>query len=100
MGIRVEFTGAIVYYAHVARDVYSLRVFLIMQTRKQSLIEAWTNVAIGWLVGLGTQIIVFPLYGMKVKLIDNMQITIIFTIVSLIRSYLLRRFYNAYHRKI
>jgi membrane protein implicated in regulation of membrane protease activity len=69
-----------------------------MQTRRQSLLEAWTNVAIGWLVGLLTQIVVFPLYGMKVKLIDNMQITIIFTIVSLIRSYLLRRFYNELHR--
>jgi hypothetical protein len=68
-----------------------------MQTRRQSLLEAWTNVTIGWLVGLGTQIVVFPLYGMKVKLIDNMQITIIFTIVSLIRSYLLKRFYNIYH---
>lgn len=69
-----------------------------MQTRIQSLIESCANVVIGYGVALGTQLVVFPLYGMEVKLHQNIQIGIIFTVVSLVRSYFLRRFYNRKHK--
>lgn len=69
-----------------------------MQTRWQSFIESWANVLIGYGVALLTQIIVFPMYGMTVSLSQNVQIGVIFTLVSLARSYALRRLFNRWHR--
>lgn len=65
-----------------------------MQTRSQSAIESVANVAIGIAVALLTQLIVFPLYGLEVQLSDNLQISGWFTLVSLLRSYCVRRFFN------
>lgn len=65
-----------------------------MQSRLQSLIEAWANVIAGYFIALATQIIVFPLFGMTVSLGQNIQIGLIFTVVSLARSYCLRRLFN------
>lgn len=69
-----------------------------MQSRLQSLIESAVNIAIGYFVALATQLIVFPLYGMTVSLAANVQIGIIFTVVSLIRNYGVRRVFNRLHR--
>ena len=56
------------------------------------------NIAVGYSVALMTQIVVFPLYGMEVRLSQNVQIGMIFTVVSLVRSYALRRVFNRIHR--
>ena len=64
------------------------------QTRLHSLVEAVANVVIGYGVALSTQVVVFPLFGMRVSLSDNIAIGAIFTVVSLVRTYLLRRLFN------
>lgn len=64
------------------------------QSKKQSLKETVISTFIGLAVSLITQIVVFPLYGMKVSFNQNIQITIIFTIVSILRGYLVRRYFN------
>lgn len=64
------------------------------QSKKQSLKETVISTIIGLLVSLLTQIIIFPLYGLEVKFTQNVQITIIFTIVSIIRGYSVRRYFN------
>jgi hypothetical protein len=69
-----------------------------MQTRMQSLIEAWVNVIIGYFVALVAQLIVFPLYDLEVSFSQNLQIGLIFTVVSILRSYMLRRLFNRLHR--
>ena len=66
-----------------------------MQSRFMSSIEAATNVAVGYGVAVLTQVMVFPLFGLQVSLRDNFLLGTVFTSVSLIRSYLLRRFFNA-----
>ena len=68
-----------------------------MQTRTQSLIEASANVAIGYLVALSAQMIVFPVLGIEVNLSQNLLIGAIFTAVSLLRSYAVRRVFNWMH---
>lgn len=68
-----------------------------MQTRLQSFIEAWSNVAIGYFVAPAAQLIVFPLYDIDVSVSQNIQIGLIFTAVSIARSYLLRRLFNRMH---
>jgi len=69
-----------------------------MQTRLQSFLEAWINVIIGYIVALAAQIIVFPWYDIDVSISQNLQIGLIFTTVSIARSYLVRRLFNRLHR--
>ena len=65
-----------------------------MQTKKQSLLESFTNVLIGVVVALMAQIAIFPLFDIHVPLSDNIAIATLFTVVSLVRSYLVRRYFN------
>ena len=65
-----------------------------MQTRIQSFIESVANVAIGYVVALVTQLIAFPLLGIPVSIEQNLLIGVIFTAVSLVRSYIVRRAFN------
>lgn len=69
-----------------------------MQTRKQSLIESVANVVIGYLVALAAQLLVFPALGIAVSLSQNILIGAIFTVVSIARSYCVRRLFNRLHR--
>lgn len=67
-----------------------------MQTRLSSLIEALIGTAIGFLVSLLLTAWLLPKYGHAVSWSDNFQITSVFTIASVLRAYLLRRFFNNY----
>jgi len=69
-----------------------------MQTRFQSFIESLANIAIGYGVALGAQLLVFPLFSINIPMSSNVVIGIIFTLISLVRSYALRRFFNWLHR--
>jgi hypothetical protein len=57
--------------------------------------EAVTNVAVGYFVAVLSQIVVFPLVGVESSLSQNAQIGAYFTVISLTRSYLIRRLFNA-----
>ena len=65
------------------------------QTRLQSLIESVMNIAIGYLVALGSQLLIFPMFDIHVSLTTNMWIGAWFTLISLVRSYVIRRWFNA-----
>jgi hypothetical protein len=65
------------------------------QSRRMSLIEAVANVVVGYAVAVLTQIIVFPLFGLQVSLVDNLVIGVAFTAISLARSFVLRRVFEA-----
>ena len=67
-----------------------------MQTRTRSMVEAITNVVIGFLVAYGANLTVLPAFGYHVTLSEGAYIGIIFTIISLVRSYLVRRLFNYY----
>ena len=67
-----------------------------MQSKRGSLIEAIINVVVGYMVAVVTNMVVLPLFDIHVGLGDNMLIGLIFTAVSLGRSYLLRRIFNRY----
>jgi hypothetical protein len=64
------------------------------QTRTHSLIESATNIAIGYSVALASQLAIFPLYGIHIPLSDNLAIGAWFTVISLARSYVIRRWFN------
>lgn len=64
------------------------------QSRKGSLLEAFINVAIGYAVAVASQIVIFPLFGVHISVAENMAIGGFFTVVSIMRSYALRRLFN------
>lgn len=64
------------------------------QSRRHSLIESIANIAIGYIVAVSAQVMIFPMFGMDVPLSDNLLIGALFTVVSLVRSYCLRRIFN------
>lgn len=61
------------------------------QTRIMSLVETLVGIAIGFLVSVIITALVMPAYGHHVSLGDNLQITCIFTVASVIRGYVVRR---------
>lgn len=69
-----------------------------MQTRKQSLFEAVINVVVGLGVSMALNFAVFPFFGWKISLSQNIALGVIYTVVSIVRSYCLRRFFNKVHR--
>ena len=65
------------------------------QSRLMSLVEAVANVAVGYGVAVVTQILIFPIFGLHTTLAQNLQMGLLFTGVSIIRSFLLRRLFEA-----
>ena len=65
-----------------------------MQSKFQSFIESLINILIGYFTALFSQILIFPLFDIYVSFQDNLLIGLYFTIISLIRSYLVRRYFN------
>ena len=65
------------------------------QSRLMSLVEAITNVIVGYCVAVITQILIFPIFGLQTTLRQNLAMGGIFTIVSLFRSFALRRLFEA-----
>lgn len=65
-----------------------------MQSKRNSLIESFANVAVGYFVAVGSQMVVFPILGIHIEHRTNFIIGLIFTVISLVRSYLLRRLFN------
>ena len=71
-----------------------------MQTRLQSLMEAWCNIAAGFVISLAVQqFIVTPFFHTGTSAHQNFWITVIFTVTSFARSYFLRRFFNWFHHR-
>lgn len=65
-----------------------------MQSRIMSATEAATNIAIGYAVSVTANLLVLPMFGYNVTLGDSLAIGLAFTVISLIRSYVVRRFFN------
>lgn len=60
-----------------------------------SLAESVTNVMAGFIIALIVQVLLFRAMGIVATPAENILITLVFTVVSLIRSYMVRRFFNA-----
>ena len=65
-----------------------------MQTKKQSFIEASTNTAVGFVISLASTFVIFPLVGFESSPSKNIVVTLFFTVVSIVRGYVIRRFFN------
>lgn len=70
------------------------------QSRLMSLVEATTNVVVGYLLAIATQIAVFPWFGIDAGLSDHLTIGLAFVGVSLVRGYLLRRLFERLGKRL
>lgn len=64
------------------------------QSRRMSLVEQVINIGSGLVLALMVGQIVYPLYGYPVTLRDNLALSVIFTVVSIVRGYVWRRIFN------
>lgn len=69
------------------------------QSRRMSMLESFINVAIGYGIAVLAQMAIFPLFGIHVPLHDNLMIGALFTAISIVRSYFLRRLFNWIHER-
>lgn len=69
------------------------------QSRLASLLETCTSIAIGFVVSVIITAVVMPAYGHHVTLGQNLQITAIFTVASIVRGYYVRRLFNWWHHR-
>jgi hypothetical protein len=60
-----------------------------------SLVEAVANVVVGYGVAVMTQMLVFPVFGLQTTLVQNLKLGGLFTVVSIVRSFALRRLFEA-----
>ena len=65
-----------------------------MQSRTHSALESLANIAVGYLVALASQLAIFPMFGIHVPLRTNISIGLWFTAISLVRSYVIRRWFT------
>jgi len=68
------------------------------QSRTMSLVEAATNILVGYVLAIATQIVVFPWFGIATGLAEHLTIGLAFVGVSLVRGYLLRRLFEIWRR--
>lgn len=65
------------------------------QTRLGSLVEALINVVIGFSINYVANLLIFPLFGLHISLTANLGLGVIYTFISIARSYVIRRWFNA-----
>lgn len=64
------------------------------QSRFLSAVESIANTAVGYVTAIVAQLIIFPLFNIHIKFHENLMIGAFFTVISLIRGYIIRRFFN------
>lgn len=70
------------------------------QTRLGSLYEAWINVAIGYAINFTANWLIFPMFGWHISLSQNLALGVLYTVISVARSYLIRRYFNRRLREL
>ena len=65
------------------------------QSREASILEAVAGTASGFLLSIWVQMLIFPALGHDLSLAENLLVSAVFTVVSLLRGYAVRRVFNA-----
>lgn len=65
-----------------------------MQSRKGSFIEACINVLIGFWINFFANLVILPMIGFEISVSQNFFIGFLYTLVSVTRSYVVRRWFN------
>lgn len=66
------------------------------QSRLMSALEASANVAVGYGVSVAANLVVLPAFGYPIHAGAAAAIGLVFTLISLVRSFILRRLFEAF----
>lgn len=69
------------------------------QLKKHSALEASLNTASGFIISYSAGFLIFPLLGWNLDYKQNFMAVGLYTIISVVRSYIWRRIFNYYHHK-
>jgi hypothetical protein len=72
----------------------------VSQTKLQSAVETAASTAVGFAISWAATLVVLPWFGHQPSVADGFGITVAFTVLSLVRGYALRRFFNWLHRPV
>lgn len=76
-------------------------MIVVSQTKLGSFVEAWVNVLIGFTINFVANMLILPLFGFtSLTLATNFLIGLIYTVISVARSYVIRRWFNAHLHRI
>jgi hypothetical protein len=64
------------------------------QTKRGSVMEVLLNIAIGYGISYTANAMILPMYGFTISHAQNLQIGVIFTAISVVRGYYVRRLFN------
>lgn len=67
---------------------------LTMQSRRMALVEAAANVVVGYALAVLIQLLALPQFGIRVSFGQTLAIGAMFTVVSMMRIYVLRRLFE------
>jgi hypothetical protein len=62
----------------------------------RSFIESFIDVGSGYILAILIQLLIFPLFNLHPSILDSMGIALIFTVVSITRSWLWRMAFKRY----
>lgn len=65
-----------------------------MQSRLGSFIEAWSGTALGFVINLAASPVIYPVFGASFTFAQNIGIVSVFTVISVARGYVVRRWFN------
>ena len=65
------------------------------QSRTMSLVESVANVVAGYGIAVASQILIFPAFGLHMTMAQNLKLAAAFTLISICRSFALRRIFEA-----
>lgn len=69
---------------------------VVEQSRRGSLYEAVINIVVGFSINYFANLLIFPLFGFDISAKANFLLGCIYTVISLVRSYVIRRYFNAH----
>lgn len=67
------------------------------QSKLMSWLESLINIAVGFGISLAAQMYFLPLLGVQIAFHQNLFFALIMTVISLLRSFILRRVFEALH---
>ena len=66
------------------------------QSKFGSFVESWANILVGFTINYYANMAILPLFGFNVTSADAIGMGLIFTAISLVRSYVIRRWFNGF----
>lgn len=86
--------ASLVFVAAFTTVVALRKAASVGQSPRESLVEAWANVGVGFGVNYCANLVLLPLIGIRPGLLDNFWLGCIYTVISVARQYALRRVFN------